>query len=288
VELVLADALLRGADGDPDGALDGCRAAFNLARSIGDEPATVSQLVRIILVSRAVKGVERALSQGEPSDAALAAVQRLIEAELNENPMLVIARGERAVMANALAAAERGEVQLPNAAELREAVKKNPAEFRRGRAWLLRFHTELVEVLKDPRPVSAKRFRELKDSIKQAPRVAALMLFNVDKVLNSIRNSHARLRCARVAVAAERYRRAKGRWPERMDDLVPEYLDAVPLDPYGSGEALRYRRRPDGADLYSLLPDGVDHGGGKAITLDPDQKAVNLGLRLFDPTGRAR
>lgn len=48
--------------------------------------------------------------------------------------------------------------------------------------------------------------------------------------------------------------------PTTLEDLVPDYLSAVPLDPY-SGEPLRYRPSASGYQLYSVGPDGVDDGG---------------------------
>lgn len=52
---------------------------------------------------------------------------------------------------------------------------------------------------------------------------------------------HARLTrdATVVAIVLERYRRDYGGYPAALDDLVPQYLDAVPSDPV-TGEALRY------------------------------------------------
>ena len=75
---------------------------------------------------------------------------------------------------------------------------------------------------------------------------------------------HARLRCAAVALAAERYRRQHAGWPQAVADLVPHYLTAVPLDPF-DGKPLRYRRTDTGAIVYSVGEDTRDGGG------DPDR-----------------
>jgi hypothetical protein len=68
-------------------------------------------------------------------------------------------------------------------------------------------------------------------------------------------------RClAQAAVAAERYRREHGDWPRALADLVPDYLPAVPLDPF-NGQPLRYCRTESGAVIYSIGEDGRDDGG---------------------------
>ena len=59
--------------------------------------ALISQLVHIALQAVAVRGLERTLAQGEPSEAALKAVQELLEKEADEPLLLYGARGERAV-----------------------------------------------------------------------------------------------------------------------------------------------------------------------------------------------
>ena len=62
---------------------------------------------------------------------------------------------------------------------------------------------------------------------------------------------------ATVGVAAERYRPARGRWPDSPDRLVPEYLGAMPIDPY-LGTPLRQLHNPGEFAIYSVGPDGQD------------------------------
>ena len=76
--LLEADAAMCANDDDSDGALDSCRAIVATARSIGDEPTLISQLVRISIDRVAMKSARRVLGQGEPSDAALSRLQTLI------------------------------------------------------------------------------------------------------------------------------------------------------------------------------------------------------------------
>ena len=63
---------------------------------------------------------------------------------------------------------------------------------------------------------------------------------------------------AELAVRA--YVQDKGRPPERLDQLVPEYLKGVPQDPFGS-QSLVYRPQGTNWLLYSVGLDGVDNGG---------------------------
>lgn len=63
------------------------------------------------------------------------------------------------------------------------------------------------------------------------------------------------------ALALRAYRLEHGRWPEALDDLVPEYLSAVPDDPFTDGRPLRYRAAGAGFGVYSVGPDSEDDGG---------------------------
>src|SRR5262249_27739518 len=69
------DVYDRAQAGDADGAVRSCQAAFHAGCSLGDEPFLITQLVRIACQAVAVGLLERALAQGEPSDAVLAELQ---------------------------------------------------------------------------------------------------------------------------------------------------------------------------------------------------------------------
>jgi hypothetical protein len=64
-----------------------------------------------------------------------------------------------------------------------------------------------------------------------------------------------------TAIALERYRLRKGKYPARLEELTPDYLAKTPID-FMDGKPLRYRRKNDGAFLlYSVGEDGKDDGG---------------------------
>lgn len=74
-------------------------------------------------------------------------------------------------------------------------------------------------------------------------------------------------RATRTLIALERHRIARGRYPETLDALVPEFLAELPIDPW-DGRPLKYRpadpaKDPHGRSfiLYSVGIDGVDDGG---------------------------
>ena len=73
----------------------------------------------------------------------------------------------------------------------------------------------------------------------------------------------ARLRATQTALAIELWRAAKESptsAPEKLDELVPQFLAQIPADPF-DGKPLRYARQKAGYIVYSLGPSGVDNGG---------------------------
>ena len=66
---------------------------------------------------------------------------------------------------------------------------------------------------------------------------------------------------AQIACALERYRLAHGEYPEKLDALVPQFIEKLPHDIIG-GAPLIYRAMPDGKFLlYSVGCNETDDGG---------------------------
>ena len=71
----------------------------------------------------------------------------------------------------------------------------------------------------------------------------------------------ARMRVVEAALGVERFRWAhSGALPTQLADLVPDVVEAVPIDPYDA-QPLRYKKLPLGYVVYSIGPDLHDDGG---------------------------
>ncbi|HUU86100.1 MAG TPA: hypothetical protein VM243_21595 [Phycisphaerae bacterium] len=80
-----------------------------------------------------------------------------------------------------------------------------------------------------------------------------------ETVVRTVTSSNATI----VTVALSAYRHDHGEYPASLDELVDEYLDRMPLDPYVD-EPLHYRRDGEGFVLYSVGSNQVDDGGREA------------------------
>ena len=73
----------------------------------------------------------------------------------------------------------------------------------------------------------------------------------------------AQMAVLRAWVAVLRYQKDTGSYPPSLKALVPRYLEAVPIDPFGGATRppLIYHKTASGFLLYSLGPDMKDDGG---------------------------
>jgi len=85
---------------------------------------------------------------------------------------------------------------------------------------------------------------------------------------------------ARTALAVERFRLAQGRLPERLEELVPAFLERVPGDPWNGGKPLSYRVRENGEFVvYSFAKNGTDEKGEEVM--DPKKNEWTEGDMTF-------
>ena len=73
-------------------------------------------------------------------------------------------------------------------------------------------------------------------------------------------NMHAVFALRKLWLAARCYQLTEGRLPTKLEDLVTQYIKAVPADPFSDG-FLRSRAAKGRLTIYSIGPDGVDDGG---------------------------
>jgi hypothetical protein len=298
VNLVWLDATLRAQEGDLDGAIASDLAILNAGRSMGDEPCLISQLVRLAGANVAITTLERILAQGQASEHALRNLQTNFEDEMSKPLFLYGVRGERAGHHRMIEAIEAGKIKVSNMTSVMssapptglEAWWENVSgewEFHRSHAPWIRVMTKIVEIAKLPVEQQRSRLKIYAESIdrdRRIPVYVRLVVPAVTRVGESVARNQAWLRCTVVAIATERYRLAHNHWPESLQQLVPDFLQEVPLDPY-DGKPLRYRRLQDGVVIYSIGPDEKDDGG-KLDRQNPTAPGTDLGFQLWDVNRR--
>jgi hypothetical protein len=291
-ELLQWDAARRSHAEDAKGALESCVALFHAARSMGDEPTFIPQLVRYACNAVSVYTLERTLAQaaGPPEEVMLKQVQAALEAEMHVPTFFIAVRGERAGAHRFLTGVADGTVQtkmlgaISNPAEA-AMMMTVPGYLTRQHTALLRYLTQVVEAAKLPHEQAEARLQALEKQIQDEPALVRHLAPAFGKVREAERRNLAYLRGACCSVAAERFRVARNEWPASLEALVAAgFLGAVPSDPY-DGKALRCKRALDGLVIYSVGQDRVDNGGvfNRERPMDP---GTDLAFRLWDVNHR--
>ncbi|MHC4778414.1 MAG: hypothetical protein ACYTFG_07565 [Planctomycetota bacterium] len=110
-------------------------------------------------------------------------------------------------------------------------------------------------------------------SSESAPAALQVVIADLDLLISVERRLTTIRRVARIGVALMTYKKTRGDFPERLEQLVPNILDAVPGDPLSGGPFLYEVAPGTGATLTSLGPDGDPDSSLMApvdLSKDPD------------------
>ncbi len=100
-----------------------------------------------------------------------------------------------------------------------------------------------------------------------------LIMGNLIKTFQKTAYGQNRANQVITACALERYRLAKGRFPEKLDELLPTYSEGLPMD-VCNGHTLKYKLLPDGQfTLYSVGWNEKDDGG--MVVMKPDGSDID-------------
>ena len=164
-------------------------------------------------------------------------------------------------------------------------------------AWIMKYLNEKADAA---RP--ANDFTELERISGMAPSIPAYVTYSkmILGASHQFISAIAKQRAARAAIAVERFKLAHdGRKPSTLTELVPQYLAAIPLDPF-SGSELKYRRddffdvKPDpkapekiveqvlpGYQIYAISIDKTDNEGRAYVKVGEEEQG-DLGISVRD------
>lgn len=284
-ELAWAAALLAHSRGDDAAAVEHLLDILFAARAVGEQPFVVSSQAANGFRRLAYDGVCQIaprLNAGKSlaTPAQLAALMAAVRDEAVQARQLVRAfHGDRLLLMDAdrrlaeqaiplqtgfpypnatLAQRAAGFVVLPRVrlTALRDArFLIAIADHVAREDWLAAYNASIAQ----PRPRDVSPFYP----VAQAEHLTNL--FSMSDVMEMQLRALADRRAAVTAVAVRLYALDHGgRLPARLDELVPRYLPAVPVDPYANPpQPLRYLPAHNPPLIYSVAQDGVDDLGQK-------------------------
>ena len=274
----------RVATGDTAGAAEDIDTLLRLAELTGEDPTLIGYLVRVAIQSIAFSAFWDGTAQHAWSDAQLAAFQQRFEGLKQRDSLVKAFRGERLFGKTTFELMREGRLDPDTLGAMESDESGN--SFGWGlvpRAWLLQsqaYHSKVLDqVVGALQRCDPERGIAAKGSIWETERVdqtlfdtagrrfhpyrifTQLLLEGLAMVHTKADRSLTTRRLAITVAALERHRLATGPYPKPLDDLVPRWVPAVPLDPM-DGQPLRYRLNADGTfALYSVGPNHTDDHG---------------------------
>ena len=255
--LLCLEAHVRAHNGDLSGAADSLRALLAVGKTLEREPILVSFLVHIAVDAFAVEQTRRLLDTAEFADDDLRAIQAdlrsvdyvadLHHAMVSEQAFGLNCYNDLTVFGFSPAVAHLSKFVAPGA-KMRHLDLMAKAIAETKKPW----HEVFLSG-------SLTATTEL-NTKNPFDRLVAQVMPTVYIYFVAGANQVARTTSLDVAIAAELYRREQGKLPGKLNDLVPRYLPAVPVDPF-DGNPLRYIVQGDDFVVYSVGEDLTDDGG---------------------------
>lgn len=278
-KLVALRSVSRALAGDGDGAVESMVCGLRLGRVFATQPVLIALLCEVAVVSVAWRDLPAVLERARPSGAAL---DRLDGACADPDWLTSFPRaliGERvfaiSLMTGPGMAGAMSATRPPGQATYHLAF---------GGWWKRPVREALLAgQLSDMSTFIAASTRPWPEAFDAMQQVEAESMFGklilpaLSAAAGNVGRCASVARSARVALLIERYRRAHGRPPATLDDLMPEITDALPTDPF-TGRHLVYRVDDTGYTVYGLGEDRADDGG--AIDAPRAKKRKDWGLRV--------
>lgn len=271
--MLALEAHVKAHQGDAEGAAQALRAMRIMARSLENQPILVSQLVRIAMSGSAVDTTAKLLPHLELPDEELARLQEVFHQGDFRAGIRYALAGERVM--GVAAFKNPTETFGPNSGVPRIPMFRGSNE---DLAFYLEIHTDLYDGLKAPFPdafaavdgTMAKMQNRISTPLgKMRYVLTGMTLPAIDACVSAAARVEGSHRAIDGAIAIERFRRREARLPAGWNELVPELLPRVPLDPF-DGKPIRYVIKPDGYLVYTCGRDRVDGGGLDDASMSDD------------------
>lgn len=237
---------------------------LTLAESIEKEPLLISLLVRRAVQNLAVDTLERWVNRGEMSEAQAHRLMGRLEQVEDPEALRRAVVGEACVANAAFKQVANGGANVMSIGGELTLVSRITGILKLDQLEMLELSSRPIEAAGAPLPQRLELFEALDRRFNDIPPYAFITRLLLPSHLKAAQvdlRTIARLRAARTALAVEMYEHDYGEAPGALEELVPDYLDAVPADPF-TGEPLKYDRRdPDRYIVYSVSADQKDHGG---------------------------
>ncbi len=258
MQLLAEQTMLFAHQGDGDAAVKSIARQVALAESLKKEPILFSQLVRTACIAMSRMSVEYTLNRTTLTDEQLTSLQQQLNQTYQDDPMVMGLIGERCFIISCID--DPQQLGLPT---IPSGLMRITGVSDRNFLMSLKLLAQYIDAMKLPAQQRFTRCREISaevDDLSIFYSLTKMGMYSWKSIARIDLRVDAQVDCTRVALGIERYRLAKGSLPKELTDLVPQYIDKVPIDPF-DGKPVRYKLTEPGYIVYSIGEDGTDEGG---------------------------
>jgi hypothetical protein len=281
--LLSLDARSQAADGNLRGGLADCRVMLTMAEHTSSDPLLISLLVSIAIDTMGMQALQAVLASAPPSIEDLNAVH-LDGAFSYQRAFQRASRMEEAFGQTAFYDVGSGRWWV---ADLGNAGPESRLEYPPlgfpplYRLFLLEDDQEAHRsLMKQCQRLAARPYFQAKAEwkgsdawLKNASGMLTRLLFPaLSHCAETVARAEAQRGLLQMGLAAYRFQADRARLPATVDELAPDFIPAVPQDPF-DGKPLRMKRTARGLVLYSIGPDLTDNGGAP---FDPNTRTGDI------------
>jgi hypothetical protein len=266
VRLLELDAVLHAENDNSQLAVRSVISGFGIARSLTKEHVFISQIVRISCQAVSVSSLEQVINKTKLTDEQLVSLSHAVADAQDFSDMQRWFIGERCARISILMDPASPELELISLKRPPSAVielYKSLGLADMDAIICLDLMSDCVKSAQLPLHQRQEVAAAIKAKLESKSKIHILLhelISGFSKLITIDLTILPRLRTAQIALAIERYRLAVGKIPNALTDLVPAYLDAVPMDPF-DGNELRYKKLETGFVVYSIGEDLSDDNG---------------------------
>lgn len=264
--LLTDEAFLAADSGDSQKAAESLLSAGLVVDSLAEEPVLISYIIRVGSCDIIARRMERVMAKTQMTDEQLASLQAMVAQMERPEALRRVLAGERA-MGMAAFNDLRYVFSEPELVDLLKdrcliGLTKSAGIFEKDRTFYLDALEKSVAAASLPFPERLNLGAQVPGAAA-APRfgmVSPLVLPKMSGIFASEAETAVRVRAAQTALGLERFRHAHGgALPATLQELVPGYCQAVPLDPF-DGAPLRLKTLEAGYLIYGNSMDPRNGG----------------------------
>lgn len=297
-QLLMLQAQVDAAQGNLHAAIEHIQTIYMMGEHVNSDPLLISMLVSFALDSMATETLQSVLSGKQPTLEELAPLdfgppnatsRRLVRALRMEEAFGLATFGQMATQPDIWgmigAITTDGETNTDYAwifsaslALYRVLLLEDDVES--YRALHVKYH-ELAPL--SPAAARGKADEADQELATRSEGLLTQILVPALKTCFMVSGRHAAKReTAKTGIAIHRYRAEHDKLPKQLADLVPEYLPAIPLDPY-TDKPLKYKVTSDDWVVYSIGEDLKDNGGA---AYDDKDHTGDIGFYAVKPVAK--